>query len=66
MIRYSHFHHVNEAVTFAIYGLDPAPYADSRTAPRVKIARKSIADIIDEIRVRFGDCAAASVKITVH
>jgi hypothetical protein len=66
MIRYSDWHHVNDAVTFAIYGLDPTPYADPRTAPRVKIARKSVADIIEEIRVRFGDRAAATVKITVH
>ena len=64
--RYSYFHHVNDAVTCAIYGLDPTPYAESRTTPRVKIARKSIADIIEDIRVRFGDRAAASVRITVH
>jgi hypothetical protein len=48
--------------------MDPAgPYpCAAQPSPRVKRGTMSIADVIERIRLRFGDHAAGSIKITVH
>jgi hypothetical protein len=63
MARYSDLKHVDEAVIGLVCCMDPQPYA---TTPRVKHGTMTIADVIEKIRLRFGDLAARSVHFTVH
>jgi hypothetical protein len=67
-MRYSDIEEIDQAVIGLICGMDPAgPYpCAAQPSPRVKRGTMSIADVIERIRLRFGDHAAGSIKITVH
>jgi hypothetical protein len=64
--RYSDNDDVNQAVIAIICCMVENPYEMPGTEPRVRPGRFSIADVIEKIRFRFGDQAAASVRIVVH
>ncbi len=62
--KYSDLHHINEAMIGLVACLGGNPYVFP--PPRTGTANMGIADMIAKIRERFGDEAAASIKITVH
>jgi hypothetical protein len=67
MVRYSDINEIDQAVTGLLCSMDPhGPLACPWSEPRVKRGTMSIADVIEKIRLRYGESAARSVRITVH
>jgi hypothetical protein len=63
MMRFSGLKAVNDEVAQLIAYMGRHPYEGENI---VSNAPMTIADVIEEIRFRFSDRAAASVNITVH
>ena len=61
-MRFSDIHRVNEAVDLLVRFMGTNPY-DFR---RVKSGTMTVADVIEQVRRKFGVSAARSIRITVH
>ena len=59
---FSDLRHVHDAIVREAWTMGSNPYPRDK----VLVASKTITDLVEEIRIRFGDEAAESITIVVH